>query len=603
MEYKHIVEAVFLDRPNRFIAHCQVQGKTETVHVKNTGRCQELLIPGARVLLEHSEKESRSTAYDLIAVYKKDRLINMDSQAPNGAVREWLEKKILFPDLNYLKPECVFGNSRFDFYAETENEKIFIEVKGVTREQDNIVCFPDAPSERAIKHVEELIKAKQEGYRVIVLFVVQMENVLYFTPDEERHPAFCDALRKAAASGVEVMAYDCEVGKEYMHIRDRVPVSLNGRTPTEVITEAVDLSLLISPLTKWFDQTGRKLPWRENVTPYKVWVSEIMLQQTRVEAVKPYFKRFMDTLPEIWDLSQANEETLLKLWEGLGYYNRIRNMQKAARVICDDYYGRMPADYDKLMELPGIGSYTAGAVSSIAFGLPYPAVDGNVLRVLSRIRMDDRDIADAKVKSGIEQELLPVMKLDNPGKINQALMELGACVCVPGGEPNCKDCPVSTFCKAHQAGRETEFPKKSGKKPRIIEKKTVFILLDEEKLALRKRPDKGLLAGLYELPMVEGHLTHKQMVSFLDSCGIHAVHIKKLPEAKHIFSHKEWHMKGYQIKVDELAEKVPGGKLEDMFYAPKEEIQNKYPLPSAFETYFKYLEILQGKNIFSKEER
>lgn len=233
MRYQHVLQAEFIDRPNRFIAHVHIPGQEviQTVHVKNTGRCRELLLPGAEVYLEKSDNPSRKTAYDLIAVRKGERLINMDSQAPNQAVREWLLQNGLFADTVLVKPETTFGKSRFDFYVETKTEKVFLEVKGVTREADDIVCFPDAPSERAIKHVEELVEARRQGYKAYILFVVQMENVRYFTPDRERHAAFGDALVNAAEGGVEVLAYDCKVTPETMEIGKRVPVSLNGEAP------------------------------------------------------------------------------------------------------------------------------------------------------------------------------------------------------------------------------------------------------------------------------------------------------------------------------------------------------------------------------------
>jgi len=597
VRYHTIVKASFLERPNRFIAYCDIDGKREKVHVKNTGRCQELLLKNATVFLEESQNENRSTKFDLIAVEKGNRLINMDSQAPNKVVLEWLEASEIFQNIVTIKPECVYGNSRFDFYVETDTEKIFIEVKGVTREADSIVCFPDAPSERAIKHVEELVKAKKQGYRSIVLFVVQMEEASFFTPDTERHPAFCEALKEASKAGVEIMAYTCHVTPDSLTIKESLPVSLTGEKP-ELLQES------FARLASWYEINKRSLPWREEPTPYHVWVSEIMLQQTRVEAVKPYFKRFMDSLPTISDLSQAKEDVLLKLWEGLGYYNRVRNLQKAAQVIETQYHGEMPKDYEALLQLPGIGSYTAGAISSIAFGLPFPAVDGNVLRVLSRLRMDEREITDTKVKAAVEQEVSFAMrdlcqkgKLA-PGVINQSLMELGACVCLPNGAPLCEQCPIAKLCRAYAANTVMEYPKKAAKKARVIETKTVLILKDEEKVALHKRPQKGLLAGLYELPMIEGKLTKKQVIAFLKGNGLQPIFVKSLPSAKHIFTHKEWHMTGYEIKVDELSPKKPIGEVTDWIYALGKDIEKQYPIPSAFETYYEYLGIAQGKKKF-----
>ena len=451
MKYEHIHEGTFLERPNRFIAYAMLDGHRERVHVKNTGRCRELLTEGATVYLNRSDKPERSTAYDLVAVQKGEKLINMDSQAPNKAVEEWLRSGGLFRDTVLVKPETVYDNSRFDFYVETDSEKVFIEVKGVTLEQNGAVRFPDAPSERALKHIQELIKAHREGYRAILLLVVQMEGVCYFEPNHEMQPEFGKALIAARREGVEVLAYDCVVTPQQMKVNRPVKVRLS------VLDEIAD------PLLAWYDRGRRVLPWREEPTPYHVWVSEIMLQQTRVEAVKPYYDRFMKALPDVQSLAQAKEEELLKLWEGLGYYNRVRNLGKAARMVMEEYGGRMPEEYETLLTLPGIGSYTAGAISSIAYGRAVPAVDGNVLRVLSRLRKDERDIAAAQVRKEIETELREVMP-QRPGDFNQALMELGAMVCVPNGAPHCEKCPWEKLCSAHLEGCELSYPNKSAKR-------------------------------------------------------------------------------------------------------------------------------------------
>ncbi len=367
MKYQHIVQAEFIDRPNRFIAHVLLEGREETVHVKNTGRCRELLNKGAEVYLEKSDNPTRSTAYDLIAVKKGERLINMDSQAPNKAVGEWLLTKELFPGLVFVRPETKYGNSRLDFYVETENEKIFIEVKGVTLEDNGVVKFPDAPSDRAVKHVEELIQARKDGYGVYVIFVIQMEGVKYFLPNEATHAEFAKALQKAAREGVEILAYDCKVTPDSMEINQPVKVFLTEEE--QVLAE------IPQPLLKWYDSNRRILPWRETPKPYRVWVSEIMLQQTRVEAVKPYFERFMKAFPGVRDLAGAEDDHLMKMWEGLGYYNRARNLKAAARMVMEEYGGCLPASFEELIKLPGIGSYTAGAIASIAFGIPMPAAE------------------------------------------------------------------------------------------------------------------------------------------------------------------------------------------------------------------------------------
>ena len=232
------------------------------------------------------------------------------------------------------------------------------------------------------------------------------------------------------------------------------------------------LEEITEPLLSWYEENKRDLPWRRDPSPYHVWVSEIMLQQTRVEAVKGYYERFLSALPGIEDLAACPENKLLKLWEGLGYYNRVKNMQKAAKEIVLKYNKEIPADYEKILALPGIGSYTAGAVSSIAFGLKKPAVDGNVLRVISRITENGDDILKQSVKKRVEQELEAVMPEDRPGAFNQSLMELGATVCIPNGMAKCSDCPVSHLCKARANGTVLEYPKKASKKKRRIEEKT-----------------------------------------------------------------------------------------------------------------------------------
>lgn len=582
MKYSNITEAVFLSRPNRFIAYVDLDGKTEKVHVKNTGRCRELLIDNAKVYLEKSTNAKRSTAYDLVAVKKGERIINMDSDAPNKAVGEWLSGKELFPTLREVRAEKTYKNSRFDFYVETQETKAFLEVKGVTLERDNAVYFPDAPSKRAVKHMEELIEAVRDGYEAYIIFVIQMEGAGYFAPNRETQPAFAEALKRASKEGVKVLAYDCEVTPGTMQIRKPVPVRLSL------------LDQIAEPLLDWYDGGRRVLPWREDPKPYYVWLSEIMLQQTRVEAVKPYFDRFITKVPDIAALAALEEDKLVKLWEGLGYYNRVRNLQKAAQMIIKEYEGNMPSDYTQLLKLPGIGSYTAGAIASIAFGKPVPAVDGNVLRVLSRLRTDGEDILSQKTKSRVEEELAAVIPEDRPGDFNQALMELGAMVCIPNGEPKCRECPWYAFCEARITNKTSEFPKKKSKKARTIEEKTVLVIKDEDKAAFHRRPDKGLLAGMYEFPMMEGHRTKEEVLEYLKEINLKVLHIQPIGEAKHIFSHKEWHMTGYAIRVDELERPNSKNTGVEWLFIDRKEAREKYPIPSAYAAYTDYLNIKLG---------
>lgn len=571
MKYRDIQPGIFRSRPNRFIAKIEIQGKEETVHVKNTGRCRELLIPGASVYVAEADHLGRKTKWDLIAVEKGSRMVNMDSQAPNRLVKEWLEEGHLFSKIEKIQPEYVYGNSRFDLYVEADGEKILIEVKGVTLEEDGRVRFPDAPSDRAVKHVEELAQAVKNGYQAYVFFVIQMKGAWYFTPNIDTHPAFAKALQCAAKDGVNVIAYDCHVKPDEIHIADEVPVVLENPVLYE----------MAKPLIKWYQKNKRDLPWRKNPDAYRVWVSEIMLQQTRVEAVKPYYERFLKRLPGVKELAQAGEDVLLKLWEGLGYYNRVRNMQKAAQQIMVDYNGKFPETYEEIRRLKGIGSYTAGAVCAFAFGIPKPAVDGNVLRVISRLTASREDIMKQSVRRKMEEELEKVIPKEQAGDFDQGLIELGAMVCVPNGEPKCEVCPLAHLCKSRKLGLTDEIPVRSKAKKRRKEERTVFLFKDGRSIAIRKRSRKGLLAGLYEFPNVEGKLSMEEAAAYSKKIGLMPVRIRILDQAKHIFSHIEWHMTGYEILVDELEKTNEKGFL----FALPEEIGKKYPIPSAFDVY------------------
>lgn len=357
-----------------------------------------------------------------------------------------------------------------------------------------------------------------------------------------------------------------------------------------------DLKKIVRPLLEWFQKNARILPWREEPTPYRVWVSEIMLQQTRVEAVKPYFERFTKTLPDVKALAECEEEQLLKLWEGLGYYNRVRNMQIAARTVMTEYGGQLPADYEQLLKLKGIGSYTAGAIASIAYKIPVPAVDGNVLRVISRVTADRSDIMKQSVRREMEEALKEIMPKKEASAFNQALMELGATVCIPNGAPLCEKCPWQDFCEARLTECWQEIPVKTKAKARRVEEKTVFIIRDGEKIVLHKRPAKGLLAGLYEFPNAEGHLSEEEALAWVREKQLSPLRIQKLESAKHIFSHVEWHMNGYMIRVDELTRDKSG-----MLFVDVKDSEENYPIPAAFGAYTKYMNIKLGNSRFEEE--
>lgn len=230
MKYDNPIEGIFLERPNRFIAMVEINGRRERCHVKNTGRCRELLIPGAEVILQFSGNAKRKTAYDLVAVRKGKVLVNMDSQAPNQAIREMLQEGRLFDEISLIKPEKVFRHSRFDFYVEAGKRKIYMEVKGVTLEENGIAYFPDAPTQRGVKHLHELEECVREGYEAYAVFVVQMKGVRYFTPNRRTHPAFGEALLSARNTGVKVLAFDCRVTEQGMRIDEEIPVMIQEET-------------------------------------------------------------------------------------------------------------------------------------------------------------------------------------------------------------------------------------------------------------------------------------------------------------------------------------------------------------------------------------
>lgn len=344
---------------------------------------------------------------------------------------------------------------------------------------------------------------------------------------------------------------------------------------------------IIPFLLNWFDYNARILAWRENPKPYYVWISEIMLQQTRVEAVKGYFDRFTCSLPDVKALAEADEEKLLKLWEGLGYYNRVRNLQKAAIKIMEEFEGEIPGDYEQLLTLPGIGTYTAGAIASIAFQIPVPVVDGNVLRVTKRISGSFDDVTKEAVKKELWQDLNRIMPVDRPGDFNQSLMELGATVCLPNGKPLCDKCPVMHLCKAFREDTIMQIPVKPQKKERRIEERTIFLIEYQDRFTLHKRPKKGLLSGLWELPGVDGKLKQGETTDWLKDMGIELVEIAPLGEAKHIFSHVEWHMIGYRVRVNKLD--LMQLEKKEFILAEKDEIDGKYSIPSAFAAYIKQI--------------
>ena len=326
---------------------------------------------------------------------------------------------------------------------------------------------------------------------------------------------------------------------------------------------------ITEPLLKWYSENKRILPWRENTDPYRIWISEIMLQQTRVEAVKEYYLRFMERFPNVTELAEAREDEVLKYWEGLGYYSRARNLHKSAKVICAEYSGVFPRELSAIRALPGVGEYTAGAIASIAFEQPVPAVDGNVLRVISRVTADHRCTDDASVKKDITAKLAGIYPETHRGNFTQSLMELGATVCLPNGAPLCSKCPLSELCAAHKTNTVLSYPVRKEKHPRRIEEMTVLLLCCGDRIALRKRTEEGLLKGMWELPNLSGTLSEASL-----KAQFHPESIAPLGKKKHIFTHIEWHMNCWKIT---LPSPIPGYQ-----WVTYDELKENYALPAAF---------------------
>lgn len=352
------------------------------------------------------------------------------------------------------------------------------------------------------------------------------------------------------------------------------------KTEKRMPLQSSHLTDTVAPLSAWYLENRRSLPWRDEPTPYHVWLSEVMLQQTRIAAVIPYYHRFLAALPTVTALSKVEDEALMKLWEGLGYYSRARNLKAAAKRIVEEFGGELPADHKALLSLPGIGEYTAGAIASIAFGLPEPAVDGNVLRVIMRLCDCHADITLPETKKQVTEALREIYpRGEGAGILTQAIMELGENVCIPNGQPRCIDCPLSPYCAALAANTVDELPKKTPKKPRRIEQKTVLLMEYEGAYALRQRPEEGLLAGLWEFPSAEGTLAPEAVAALLRTWGGEATSCEPIGHAVHVFTHVEWHMTGYRV----ICKTPPCG----VTLATPHQLTRQYAIPRAFSYFVK----------------
>ena len=354
------------------------------------------------------------------------------------------------------------------------------------------------------------------------------------------------------------------------------------------------LARLPGALLPWYRENRRVLPWREEVSAYRTWVSEIMLQQTRVAAVIPYFQRFMAAYPTVEDLAACDEGELMRLWAGLGYYSRARNLRRAAQVIAEEYGGAFPRTYQQLMALPGVGDYTAGAILSIAFGEPVPAVDGNVLRVLARLTACSEDVLKPAVKKELSKLAAALVPQKNPGLFNEAIMELGETVCLPNTTPDCTACPLYGLCEAQKQGCAGELPVRSPKKERRVEHRTVLVIIRKRDNAwtvlLHKRPSAGLLGGLWELPSVDGEMPDEAVRELvIQWTGGRILDTEDLGKARHLFSHIEWHMEGRAVWLEDAH--TPS----DCVWADADEIRDVYALPSAFRAYAQKLPAILKK--------
>lgn len=349
------------------------------------------------------------------------------------------------------------------------------------------------------------------------------------------------------------------------------------------------LESLAPVLVGWYGEHVRRLPWRDHPTPYHVWVSEIMLQQTRIEAVIPYFERFMAALPTIAALARVDDERLMKLWEGLGYYSRARNLKKAAIAMMEQYGGELPPTYEALLTLPGIGEYTAGAVASICFHQRVPAVDGNVLRVMARLTACFDPVTDPKVKKRLGTLVGGLVPAEQPGAFNQALMELGETICLPNTQPHCARCPAVSLCEAYRQGCARELPVRAAKKPRRVEKRTVLIVIavgKERRVLIHKREAKGLLAGLWELPGYVGEAQTPVIAGWLREHGGEIIRSRGLGPGRHLFSHIEWQMEGVAVET------VPFDPPPDYRWVNVRQLAQEIALPSAFRPFAGFLPVL-----------
>ncbi len=350
----------------------------------------------------------------------------------------------------------------------------------------------------------------------------------------------------------------------------------------EVIQNKIETDLVTREdinqrILSWYHEHRRTMPWREEPLPYYIWISEIMLQQTRVDTVIPYFHRFIEKYPDIRSLAESDEEELLKYWEGLGYYQRVRNLRITAIDLLENHDARLPESFEELLKLKGIGEYTAGAIASEAFGEKVPAVDGNVYRVMARLTGERGDIRDRIVMKRLREAAEDLLPDKDVGDFNQGLIELGALICIPKGSPKCGLCPVKDHCTAYENNLQDEIPLRRKNKERKIEERTVLLLETDGRFAIRKREEGKLLGGLYEIPHEEGFYSRDEVEELVEGMGMEVLSLEGLKDRKFLFTHIEWRLKGYHIRIK--------SEHHDYIFETPENISRNYTLATAFREY------------------
>lgn len=364
----------------------------------------------------------------------------------------------------------------------------------------------------------------------------------------------------------------------------------NGSKPENVAQEEQlmdcgksQIRLFQRKILSWYKKSRREMPWREQPTPYRIWISEIMLQQTRVDTVIPYFNNFMARYPTVESLASSEENELMKYWEGLGYYSRIKNIRKTAIELVQNHQAKLPESFEELLKLKGIGEYTAGAIASEAFGEKVPAVDGNVFRVFARLTGFREDIREAKSQEKLKVAVRGVLPEKEIGDFNQGLIELGALICIPKGSPKCELCPVKEFCGSYRDNLQDEIPFRSKARKRTVQERTVFLIQCGDRFAVRKREEGTLLEGLFEIPNREGFYTPEEAKSVVEEMGFTVKDLHMIRDKKVVFTHIEWILQGYYFHVAE--------ENDAFLFETKENLLKNYALASAF---IGYLDLMEG---------